>query len=254
MKGIAIRRHAEARVGCGHPIAGHTAGQAPARSLGPDGFSLWMAELELPAGQALGLPEVHGDEVLYVLAGALRVDSAACPAGGAVVVESGAHPDVVATDGAHVLHMGPTDPRPAGPSLNGPLLRLPDRVHLVGPAGQFAARGPGRHAKYFADSTCDGCRATLLYNARDGSHIAEPHSHSEDELIHLLAGEIRLGAHVVGAGDTLAIAAGRRYGFRSAGGFCFVNYRRDASQHTSVDGHSRMEGGRVNGMHPIGVL
>ncbi|HWL42691.1 MAG TPA: hypothetical protein VNQ73_07095 [Ilumatobacter sp.] len=251
MKGIAIVGPGDAADVTGHPVAGHSAGDARARMLGPAGFSLWMVALDLPAGQPVDLPEQHGDEVLYVRAGEVVVDGVVCPEGGAVVIESGAHPSVAAVNRATVLHMGPRDPVVPVDGPNGPITRTPDSVHVVGPGGRFALSGPGRAAKYFVDSTCDGCRATLLHNSREGAHVAEPHSHSQDELMYVLSGEIRFGAHRVGAGGTVAIAAHQRYSFRSQHGFTFLNFRRDASRHISADGDSRMEGALVNGMLPV---
>jgi hypothetical protein len=126
-------------------------------------------------------------------------------------------------------------------------------VHVVGPRGTYAAIEPGRDTHYYADSTCPTCRLTLLYTSRTGEYVSETHSHSTDELIHLLWGEVRLGSQVLRPGDTLAIDADRRYGFRSGpDGFGFLNYRREASQQTIARGSEpRMEGGLVNGLAPV---
>ena len=57
---------------------------------------------------------------------------------------------------------------------------------------------------------------------------------TEDELIHVLRGELRVGRRVVGEGDTLWVAADRRYKLYSGDdGVHFINYRRDASAMTS---------------------
>lgn len=255
MKGISIVAAGDAPRVAGHPVAGHRAGGSAVRALGPPGFSLWMVELEMLAGERVELPDEHGDEVLYVCSGELRIGDAAsravCPPGGAVIVESKAHPPIEAVGPTRVLHMGPTVPERRDDGVNGPIARVPDVVHVVGPAGRFALSGPSRAAKYFADSTCAGCRATLLYNSRQGSYAGEPHSHSQDELIYVLSGEIRFGAHRVRPGDTVAIVARQRYSFRSDDGFAFLNYRCGGSMHISVDGRSRPEGALVNGMHAV---
>ena len=55
------------------------------------------------------------------------------------------------------------------------------------------------------------------------------------------------------AGDTIAIPADLRYGFRSGpDGFGFLNYRPDASvQSFERGGPPRIEGGKVNGMEQV---
>lgn len=260
MKGFSICRRADAPTVSGHPIIGHgisgqRVGDAVARLLHPDGYSLWMVELDLPAGAELALPAEHGDEIVYVSSGEIAVDGRVCRAGGAAVVESGARPSIVATEPTVVLHMGPTDAAVPTDGLNGPITRRPSEVHVVGPRGWLAIETPGRLSKYYADSTCDGCRATLLYTSREEPYVSPAHSHSVDELIHVVWGEIRLGAHRLTGGDTLAVPADQRYGFRADGGFGFLNYRRDASEQTIALGEPPlMEGGLVNGFQLVGEL
>jgi len=252
VKGLSICRYDDASSAAGHPVAGHTAEGASVRVLHPDGYSLWMVELTLPAGAVIELPDVHGDEILYVVSGELAVDGTSCTAGGAAVVESGAHPRLAVGEPAVVLHMGTAaGSLPVG-GLNGPISRVPDQVHVVGPDGWLALATPGRLSKYFADSTCAGCRATLLYTSRDDEYVSPAHSHSVDELIHVVWGEIRLGAHRLVAGDTLAVSADQRYGFRADAGFGFLNYRGDASQQTVAGAEAPiMEGGLVNGFELV---
>lgn len=252
VKGLSICRYADAPTTVGHPVAGHTADGAAGRALHPAGYSLWMVELDLPRGGTIGLPEAHGDEIVYVKAGSVTVAGQTCRAGGAVIVESDAHPEVAADEGAIVLHMGSATPGVPDDGLNGPISRAPDQVHVVGPDGWLALATPGRLSKYFADSTCAGCRATLLYTSRDDAYVSPAHSHSVDELIHVVGGEIRLGAHRLGPGDTLAVGADQRYGFRADTGFAFLNYRRDASRQTIVQADAPlMEGGLINGFQPV---
>ena len=84
-------------------------------------------------------------------------------------------------------------------------------------------------------------------------YVSATHSHSTDELIHLVWGELRLGSQTMRPGDTLAVDADRRYGFRSGpDGFGFLNYRRDASEQVVERGSPpRREGGLVNGLTAV---
>jgi hypothetical protein len=241
-----------------HPIAGHTVtGRARLRRVSPAQDSLWLVSGELAFGATLRLPAVHGDEAVYVLSGELRVtgdsQTATCGARGTVVIEAGAHPVLTATADTRIVHVGPTEPTVPVGGLNGSPAPGGDRVHVVGEKGTYAAIEEHRDTHYYADSTCPTCRLTLLYTSRTQEHISATHSHSTDELIHLLWGELRLGSLVVRPGDTLAITKDRRYGFRSGPeGFAFLNYRRDASQQTVERGSPpRMEGGLVNGLTEV---
>ena len=60
------------------------------------------------------------------------------------------------------------------------------------------------------------CRLTLLHVGRAGVYRSAPQSQSQDELIHLIDGLIFVGRQELVAGDTLAIGADVRYGFRGA--------------------------------------
>lgn len=254
MAGIEIVHAADAVVLDRHPVAGHGFdGAATARLVSPAGYSLWLVVAELADGTSIEVPPVHGDEAVYVLSGALRAAGSTCPEDGTVVIEAGASPALVAVGPTRVVHVGPRDAAVPTDGPNGPIAGPGTALHVVGPRGTYAAVEPGRDTHYYADSTCATCRLTLLSTARMQRYVSDTHSHSTDELIHLLWGELRLGNQVVRPGDTLAVDGDRRYGFRSGPeGFRFLNYRRDASQQTVARGSApRMEGGLVNGLVPV---
>jgi len=72
--------------------------------------------------------------------------------------------------------------------------------------------------------------------ALDDSRGTLLHSHSEDEIIHVTSGELRLGRSAVGPGMSVAIPAGYRHGLRTPGSLSYLNYRRDASTYTGMPG------------------
>lgn len=243
MKGLAVCRYGDAEQFSSHPIPGHAVtGDLTARMLGPADYSLWLVELTVAAGAEIRFPAVHGDEALHVRSGAIEVGGRTCPEGGTIVVESAASPVLRANEPTVLLHMGPSEPTRHEPSTDGSTL------HVVGPDGWLALSGPGRTSRYYADSTCETCDLTLLYTSRTEPYESPAHSHSVDELIHVVWGSIRLGAYTVEPGDTLAVAADQRYGFRADAGFGFLNYRSAASVQT-VDRNDEpiVEGGLVNG-------
>ncbi|HUS60650.1 MAG TPA: hypothetical protein VMY34_00545, partial [Acidimicrobiales bacterium] len=185
-----------------------------ARRVSPDAFPLWLVRAELAAGDVISWDVEHGDEAVYVVAGAVEVDARTCPARGAAIIEAGVPATLVATGDARIAHVG----RRNGASSGGA------SVHVVGPGGTYARVGEGRDTRYYADSECPTCDVTLFYTGRSQAHVSAPHSHSSDELLHVIDGEIVVGRRHLGPGTTIAIQADRRYGFRSDG-FGFLNYR-----------------------------
>jgi quercetin dioxygenase-like cupin family protein len=237
-----------------------TANSISVRRLSPEGISLWLCEVAMPTGGELRWQQEHGDEALYVLEGALDVcgDGAprSVPAGGAVIVESAVPSHVAARGPVRFLHMGPRETSPPTNGPLGPADLAGHSVHAVGPRGVFALTEPGRDTRFFADSSCPTCRITLMQTGRSERYHSIAHSHSQDELIHLLAGEITVGREILGPGDTLYVEADRRYTFSSGdAGFSFLNYRRDASMHSVVrGGEPVLEGGAAHGFPYVGDI
>lgn len=63
------------------------------------------------------------------------------------------------------------------------------------------------------------------------------HSHSEDEVIFIIAGSMRLGNRVLEPGTALAIAADVKYGFRTGpDGLAFLNFRGRSPTYSTADG------------------
>jgi len=253
MKGIgfARARDAEELEGYGAPhCLLHGGGRSSMVSF--DGFPLWAVRAELSPGAVLEWDGPHGDEALYVVSGDLDVDGRSCPPGGVVVVESGARTTVEVPRGARVVHFGPDDTAPPSGGHYGAPAPLPHGVHVIGPRGMFAAVGPGRDTRMFADSTCQTCRITFFTTGRDSEYVSSPHSHSVDEILYLMSGRIRFGSRELRPGDAVCIQGDRRYAFRSGPeGFAFLNYRRDASKQTIVGDIPRLEGGLARGLTPV---
>jgi quercetin dioxygenase-like cupin family protein len=253
VRGIGFARREAAR-----RIEGYAApscslrGDASSSLVAFDGFGLWAVRAELSPGASLVWDARHGDEGLYVVAGELRVGDRVCPSGGAVVVEAGVVASASTAAGATVVHVGPHDAEPPRDGIHGPPAPEPRGVHVVGPRGLFAAIEPGRDTRMFADSTCPTCRITLFVSGRDGAYESVPHSHSADEIIYVLRGDVRFGSHLLEPHDAVAIEGGHRYAFRGGpDGFAFLNYRRDASEQTTAGGVPVLEGGRARGLTPV---
>jgi quercetin dioxygenase-like cupin family protein len=232
-------------------------GDVTACVVSPADFSLWLVRSDLADGAGLEWPARHGDEAVYVIDGALELEqpdgSVVIPPAGAAVVEADAPARLRARGATTLMHVGPADSAPPVAGFNGPADPGGHGVHAVGPKGTYARVDADGDSHYYADSTCPTCRITLLSVGRNGANRSAPHSHTQDELIHVVSGGLTLGARRVGPGDTLAIAAGVRYGFTGDdGGFLFLNYRADASEQHWPDGRPPLtEGGAVNGLEPV---
>lgn len=235
----------------GTPASGCSArGGVRSRRHGPQDERLWLFESELEAGAELVFEGERSDQALYVVEGGLETDGRLCPAEGAIILESGASPVVRARSAARVLHFGAESPIA---SAGDP---APGQIHVVGPGGTFAERDDQRDTRFYADSTCPSCDLFLLYTSRRFAYRNEPHSHSADELIHLLWGSIRVGGHRLGPGASVFVRADQAYGFQSGPeGFGFLNYRQGPSVMTFAStGRTLIEGGRSTGMPEIGDL
>jgi hypothetical protein len=196
-----------------------------------------MVAGDLAPGAVLTLGADHGDEVFYVERGSVEVDGRVAPEGGAIIVEGGVAAQLVAVSPTRLLHFGADDDEARDGAV----------VHVVGPGGTWAQVDDYRDSRFFADSTCPTCAPTLLFTGRSAAFESAPHSHSQDEIIHVLRGELQFGAERAGAGATVAIGHDVRYRFRSPG-FAFLNYRRGVSYQTlERDQPPVLEGGEPHG-------
>lgn len=222
------------------------AGDARGARFAPAGYSLWELSGVLEPGATISWGEQHGDHGIVVVEGELRVERDGEPAvvvgsGGAVVIESDAMARVRAASQVRLLHFGPAADEPPGDGIMGPPLSGSHDLHVHRSAADAPAVGEGPVTRFFADGTCERCRIALFTVASEEGYVGRSHVHSEDEIIHVLEGTLRVGTLEVGAGSAIAVPAGRRYSFRSAEAFRFVNYRRDVSTFRFARGVEQLE-------------
>jgi quercetin dioxygenase-like cupin family protein len=197
-----------------------------------DPSECWGVRAELDAGTTLHWDEAHGEEAIYVVRGALALEQGTCEAGAVLVVEAGVRADATCVGDTEIVHYGswsiePPADGPLGPPGDG------RSVRVVPASGEFrAAQGPADSPldkRVFADSTSPTCRLSLhRIDGTEGSR-AGSHSHSEDEVMFLLDGELQFGPQTVRAGSFVAIAGGSRYGYLATKPFAFLNFRRNTS-------------------------
>lgn len=202
------------------------------KQISPDDYSLFLVVSALADGAVMRWSTDHGDEAVCVLEGELDVDGHRCPPGGAVVVEAGVACSATAIGATRIAHYGPTDPAPPVDGALGPAQIDGHGVHVVGDGGWFRAGNETYSQTWWADSSCPTCRICVFrIEHPDGPDNDLPHHHTQDEIIFVLDGELRLGSYRCPAGTAISIPAYMRYSLRSDGNaFAFLNYRRDASR------------------------
>jgi hypothetical protein len=205
----------------------------------PEGFSLWEVEAELGPGAVVTWDADHGDEVVYVLDGAIEVGSQGCGARGAVIVEAGADASLRAVTASRMLHYGPVSTQAPTDGPLGPARTTGHGVHVIGAEkAEYNETTDGtRSSAHYADSTCDTCRVAFFENDFRTPAVVSSHTHSQDEIIRMLTGTIHMGRVALDAAMSVAIPGDHRYGFRSTGPFSFLNYRRDASLYVGAPGN-----------------
>jgi quercetin dioxygenase-like cupin family protein len=220
-------------------------GTARGSTFRPDGSELWRVVGELPAGAELEWASDHGDQGIYVLDGAIAVDGARVGAGSTVLVEAGVHLAVTVAADSKVVHFGssPIDPAHAGPL--GPAAPEGRGIHVIRPdeGGRISTGARGANTVYFGDGTCATCRIVLFVVDHPGDvdgHRSSSHSHSQDEIIHVLDGEIHVGPLAVSPGMAVFVPGNVRYGWHTDGPFRFLNYRRDVSEYMRAPGSEPM--------------
>jgi hypothetical protein len=183
-------------------------------------------------GEVLRIGPMATDCVAYVWHGAVTAGGWPMDKGSSLIVEHGetlevqggnAPAELLAFHAAHV----PAAPRAGGHVHLLPTERVPRKDDING--GGFPVGG-GMHA----DSGCSTCEVWLHENHFSGrrpqltpeEEKRGVHSHSEDEIIFVIDGNIRLGNKLYGPGTAVAIAADTLYSFTTGpDGLSFINFR-----------------------------
>jgi hypothetical protein len=199
-------------------------GAARTRRVSPDGYPLWLVAATLGPGSRLSWSGRHGEEAVFVTSGALVVAGDRRPAGSVLVLEAAAAIEADVPEPTEIVHVGRAEADGDGGGDRGA------GVHLIGPEGVSAHRAGPHLSRIFADASCPTCSVSLHWSSHDERYHSSLHSHSEDELIHVLRGDIFVGRRRVGPGDTLAVRANTKYRFESGDeGYGFLNYSPAAS-------------------------
>jgi hypothetical protein len=185
-------------------------------------------------GARLEFKGASGDWLLYVWSGGVHAGGAHLESRSSAIVEYGASLIAVAsTAGAELLAFR-MQQRERADRVGGHIHLLPnERVPRI-----ETSEGKRVSMSLHADSSCPTCRLWLHENDYTDAEVETAvHSHSEDEVIFVRAGSIRLGSRLYGPGTALAIAANTKYGFFSGpDGLSLVNFRGASPTYKSADG------------------
>lgn len=194
----------------------------------------------LGADAALNVPPRATDTLVYVWTGAVAVRGVRLGERSSLIMQQGAAAEITPLDGnAALLFFSLKEPRRAEHA--GAQIRLlpRERVPCNRDLGGQGMAGGALHA----DASDPSCHLWLHENDfYIGLSPVAVHSHSEDEIIFVRDGELRVGNHHYGPGAALAIAANTKYGFQvGPSGLSFVNFRGSAPTYTSHDGKLSMD-------------
>jgi len=232
MQKVSIRT-LEKAVAADSPL--ETAGDVQCRVFFEGEHPLHLRLYEIAPGASLRLEADSAELTFFVWKGAVEADGTGMNERASGIVEPGASLNVTGGEaGASLLVFNRRQGDAAG---NGPgkVYLLPsEQVPRTIAMGGNKGIGGALHA----DAHEPTPHVWLHENDFDiPNNETVLHSHSEDEVIFVRAGSIRLGNRLYGPGTALAIAADTKYGFFSGeDGLGFVNFRASSPTYTSADG------------------
>ena len=207
--------------------SGITGDAATAAYLAGQGKPLHLFIHDFGLGTTLDIGPRSADCLAYVWTGEIEADARALAAGSSLVVERGASLRLTGTKpGTQVLTFTAADSQI--PSRDGGQVHLlpVDRVLRVSPMG------PGINGAMHFDSACPTCEVWLHESEFTPAFLTpenvsrSAHSHTEDEIIFVTEGQMRLGNRLYGPGTALSIAAHTMYTFNPGPeGVTFINFR-----------------------------
>jgi hypothetical protein len=180
------------------------------------------------------------DTLVYVWMGTVAAQGVHLAERSSLIVECGASVEIVAVENAATLLFFTPKKQRSGERTAPRLRLLPrERVPCNRDLGGQGLAGGALHA----DASPMSCHLWLHENDFYlGGNPVAVHSHTEDEIIFVRDGELRVGHRAYGPGAALAIAANTKYGFQvGPAGLSFVNFRASAPTYKSCDGTHSMD-------------
>jgi len=192
-------------------------------------IQFWVHEAR--PGAEISWDHPADDHLLFVQSGEVRDGDKIVGADEVYIVEHGARSTLRAGErGAELAHFFRID---GAPPRSGGHVHALDRAKIrVGSDPTI----PGITITLFADATCPTCQVWLHGTIfTTPGFKAWPHSHTEDEVIYIVGGEMRLGTTLLKPGTAVAIDTDTVYSFEAGPeGLHFINYRVGEPIHVPV--------------------
>ena len=194
----------------------------------------------LQPGATIRIAGAPADRAIFVWHGAIAAGGVSLAAGSSLIVEYGA--GILATaggDGATLIEFNLRERRPRSRDGGHVHLLPAERVPRLANMDGLVEAGGALHA----DAHCPTCELWLHENDFYVPDSHTPlHSHSEDEVIFITGGAMRLGARLYGPGSAVAIHANTKYKFDNGpDGLSFVNFRGATPTYTPADGSAALD-------------
>ena len=194
----------------------------------------------LRPGGKLRVEGQPADRAVYVWQGSAEAGGVQLDTQSSVIAEYGSAIEITGgSEGATLIEFNLAERRPES-RAGGHVHLLPaDRVPRLGNMEGLIEAGGALHA----DAHCPTCELWLHENDFfvPDRHTAL-HSHSEDEVIFITGGSMRLGAQLHGPGSAVAIHAETKYKFDvGPEGLQFINFRGATPSYTPADGSAPLD-------------
>ncbi len=189
----------------------------------------------LQPGAKIRVEGKPADRAIFVWRGSAKAGGVQLDSQSSVIAEYGSAVEVTGgSEGTTLVEFNLSARRPQSRDGGHVHLLPADRVPRLANMAGLVEAGGALHA----DAHCPTCELWLHENDFyvPDSHTAL-HSHSEDEVIFVTSGAMRLGARLYGPGSAVAIHAGTKYKFDAGPeGLSFVNFRGAKPTYTPADG------------------
>lgn len=187
--------------------------------LGGDKAPIHLTTYRLKPGTRLEWQRPERSRTLFVQSGTLVISGQEFARESVIVVEANAHCTTEAgEDGVAFFEF--VHHRESSPLRGG-------HVHGIAGGASPVTCHDGIESALPVDSSCPGCGVWLqaTFFRAEGRHV-DRHSHTEDEVILVLEGELIAGPRKLGPGSVLSVAKNTVYSFSvGKGGLRFINYR-----------------------------
>jgi hypothetical protein len=197
---------------------------------------VWFYQHDLEGGAELLWDGPDHRHCVYLEEGSAEFEGTSVGVGDAVFIEHRARARLKAgSGGAKIAHFHSSAAQPAPERAGG-------HTHVVGFNAERkpipANKNPETVRYLLAD--CETCGLWLHQTGRQEFVHVPVHSHSANEIIYLLRGQIHVGSQTLTPGAAIAVNGDTRYTFKSGDdGLRYINFRPSPSWQTKYDDKGR---------------